>query len=459
MSTIKNNLAILQNKKIAFLGLGIENIALIKFLIKNKVKCELTVCDSRTKHQLGDRFSKIRDLGEKAKNTVKWENGDSSNKALYKYDILFRSPGWPIFDSGVKEALKRKKELSSAIKLFFQISPSQNIIGVTGTKGKGTTASLIYEILKHSFKNSKDAGCRNCRVFLGGNIGIAPFDFIGKLRRNDWIVLELSSFQLEDMQVSPHIAVVTNFFPEHLAPADPNNGNYHKSLTKYWQAKTNIFAWQKEGDAAFINKKINKQKINLGSGTKAYFTTSKLKTSLVGKHNLENIAAAEKVAEFLNIKKTDLRSAVLNFTGLEHRLELVKEIDEIKYYNDSFATIPEGAITGLKAFKRNIVLIAGGADKKSDFNQLALEIKKRVKYIVLLEGKGTSRMLASLKKIKYPKAKTQVVKDMGSGVEAAAGRAQAGDVVLLSPACASFGMFKNYKERGQQFKHEVLKLK
>src|SRR3989338_5040641 len=203
------NLNLLNNKKIGILGLGIENLALVKYLLKHKVKCEITVCDARVEI--------------KNKLPVLWQLGKSFNQDLEKFDILFRSPGWPINCPGVQAALKAGVELSSPMKLFFALRPSKNIICVTCTKGKGTTASLIYEILKKAGK----------RAWLGGNIGLAPVAFIDKIKTNDWLALELSSFQLEDMTVSPQIAVITNLYSEHLKPADPHNPNYHKSLKHY----------------------------------------------------------------------------------------------------------------------------------------------------------------------------------------------------------------------------------
>src|SRR3989338_3298196 len=187
------NLNQLNNKKVGILGLGIENLALIKYLLKHKIRCQITVCDAR--------------LEIKNKLPVLWQLGKKFKQDLDKFDILFRSPGWPIDCPGICEALKAGVELYSPMKLFFALNPAKNIIGVTGTKGKGTTASLIYEILKQAGK----------RVWLGGNIGVAPFAFIDEIKKNDWIVLELSSFQLEDTTASPRVAVVTNFYSEHLA--------------------------------------------------------------------------------------------------------------------------------------------------------------------------------------------------------------------------------------------------
>jgi UDP-N-acetylmuramoylalanine--D-glutamate ligase len=438
----------LQNKKIAMLGLGIENYALIKFLLKKKIKVKITVCDQRSEKELGDKFLELN----KFKN-ISWRLGDGFNKNLFEFDILFRSPGWPI-ESINNEKLIINNYLYSAIRLFSDLCPTKNIIGVTGTKGKGTTSSLIYEILKKG----------NKRVWLGGNIGVAPFEFINKIKKNDWVVLELSSFQLEDFNKSPYIAVVTNFYKEHLAPADPNNPNYHKTAGDYWDAKANIFKFQKKGDYLIINHqiKIHHQTSQTPNPPPPappeyrraviYFTKLELPSKLVGEHNQENIAAAVEVAKIVGIKPEVVARAVKNFKGLEHRIEFAGEVDGAKYYNDSFATVPEATITALKSFSAPIILLVGGADKGSDFKTLAKEIKKRVKFVVLLDGQATPRIKKELLKINYQEEKMKLVFNITDAVKAARSQTKTGDIVLLSPACASFGMFKNYKERGKLFK-------
>jgi len=447
----------LQNKKIGILGLGIENYALVKFLLKNKIKAEITVCDARAPERLGDKFVELI-----RRKNIKWQLGKSYNRNLYKFDILFRSPGWPILCPGIQEAIKvplgrggRRVILSSPMKLFFDLCPAKNIIGVTGTKGKGTTASLIQGILQTAKKKS----------WLGGNIGVAPFAFLPKIKNNDWVILELSSFQLEDMDKSPHIAVVTNLYSEHLAPADPHNPNYHKTLKDYRNAKMNITRWHKKGDYVIVNSKFKNQKSKLQFKNQkylskiVYFGKSGLKSRLIGEHNKENIAAAVEVAKIIGIKKEIIAKAVKNFKGLEHRLEMVREIRGVKYYNDSFATTPEATITALKSFQEPIVILAGGADKGANFKSLAKEIKKHCRFAVLLYGQATPRLKKELLKAGFPGVKMKLEKNIRNAMSAAVKNVISGDVVLLSTACASFGMFKNYKERGRLFKEEVEKIK
>ena len=398
-------------KKICILGFGIENQALVKFLRAKKVPCDITICDAR-------------------------KTGKNYDKNLEKYDIIFRIAGYPLFNPQIRKARKTGVEISSPTKLFFATCPTKNIIGITGTKGKGTTVTVIYDILKQAGK----------RVFFGGNIGTPMFSFFNKIKKNDWVVLELSSFQLEDMKISPHIAVITNFFREHLKPVDPNNPNYHKTMAGYWEAKSNIFRWQNKGDFLIINRKLAKSKKIETKSKKIFFTKS-------------SIAAAVQVAKIVGIKENIIKKAVKNFKGLEHRMEYVGKINGVQFYNDSFATIPESTVLALKSFKQGIVLLAGGADKGSSFKELAKEIKKRVKYLVLFNGKASIKIRKELVKLNYPSDKMQFVDDMKNAVKIAKNNSNLGNTVLLSPACASFGIFKNATERGKLFKKEILRKK
>lgn len=447
------------HKKIGFLGLGIENYALIRYLLKHKLDCQMTICDARSAQRLGDKFKELK----KYKN-IDWRLGKGFNRRLYEFDLLMRSPGWPIFCPGVQEARKAKSGklklesfLYSPMKLFFDLCPTRNIIGVTGTKGKGTTSSLIYAVLKQGGR----------KAWLGGNIGVAPFSFIDKIKQDDWVVLELSSFHLEDMAVCPHIGVITNFYREHLAPADPHNPNYHKSLNKYWKAKTNMIRGMKRGDHAIVNKKLEYRisklvidpavKIQKSKFKIHFFDRSDLISRLPGEHNKENIAAAEIAGKLAGISDSSIAKAVANFQGLEHRIEYVKDINGIQYFDDSFATTPENSIVAMRSFSAPIILLAGGADKGSDFRAMAREAKKRAKFVVLFEGQATPRIKSALLGIHYPASDILSAKSMKEAVALARSKASNGDIILMSPGCASFGMFKNYKDRGNQFQKEVVR--
>lgn len=434
----------LEGKKIAILGLGIENEAMLQWLLKQKVRAEYTVCDFRSQEHLGERYLKL----SKNKN-VSWRLGEQYNQRLYEFDILFRAPGWIVRCPGIAEARRKNKgiEVTNSMNLFLQLCPSKNTIGVTGTKGKGTTSSLITEIVRSDKR----------RVFLGGNIGVAPFAFLPKVKKDDVIVLELSSFQLEDMVHSPRIAVFTNFTKEHLKPADPNNPNYHRNLKEYFGAKANIFL-HADNKYLVANAKLESRIRNQESRTRViYFSRSRLETILPGEHNLENIAAAEEVAKILKISPEIVAKTVKRFSGLEYRVQKIGEWGGLAFYNDSFATIPEATITALKCFEVPIVVLLGGADKGSDFKSLAREVKKRCCFAVLLKGDSTPRIKNALLDEGLPRGNMKEVDNIVSAVELAIKKARLPGVVLLSTACASFGMFKSYKQRGQLFTEAVLR--
>lgn len=431
------NLDRFKNKKIAFLGAGSENRALLDFFLAEKLEAEFTICDSR---------EEVKEELQKKYPEAELVLGKTYDKSLDKFEIVSRIAGYPLFYPGVQKADKAGVEITSPTKLFFELCPTENIVGVTGSKGKGTTSGLILEIIKTDKR----------KVFWGGNVGIPMFSFIDKLDKNSWVVLELSSFQLEDLDRSPKIAVMTNFVHEHLSPADPLNPNYHKSLADYWHAKINIFKHQKEGDYLVANERLRKRVMNIASLSEvSYFGKSELKSNLVGEHNKENIAAAVAVAKILKIEDSVVEKAIKKFKGLEYRIEFVKEEKGVKYYNDSFATTPEATIVALQSFSEPIILLVGGADKGADFKKLAKEIKERVKFVVLLHGRATPRIKKWLEEFEYPKSKIKLERDIKSAVKTAKKNASSGDVILLSTACASFGMFKNYKERGRLFNESI----
>lgn len=435
----------LNKRNIAFLGLGIENLALIKFLLRKKINCQITICDFKNEKELKEKTKSLQ-----TRTNVHWKLGKDANKDLSGFDILFRSPGWPLFDEGLAAAKKMKIAVINPIEFFIKLCPTKNMIGVTGTKGKGTTSSLIYQILKKDKK----------KAWLAGNIGVAPFDFFEKVKKNDWIIFELSSFQLEDMTTSPKIAVMTNFYNEHLAPADPNNPNYHKTVKDYWSAKLNITKHQNGQGYFIVNDKLKNKIKNLALKSKIkYFLKSELPSKLPGEHNKENIAAATEVAKLIGIKEKTIAAAVKSFSGLEHRIELASIVKGVKYFDDSFATTPESAIIALKSFQQPIILLAGGAEKGSNFKELAKAIKRKVSFLILFKGDATPRLKKEVAKIGFDQKKIKVVDSMKEAIATAYKISKAGDVVLMSPACASFGIFKNYKERGKLFKQEVKRLK
>lgn len=353
---------------------------------------------------------------------------------------------------------------TTVLHIFFEEAKTKNIIGVTGTKGKGTTATLIHLMLKAAGFNPH----------LGGNIGTSVLDLLPEAKSDDdWVVLELSSFQLFYFPYSPHISICLKIVPEHL--------DWHPSLEDYIEAKANIFRHQTEEDVAiyFAGNRYSEQIAGYSAGQKVpYFAppgaqakdegvivvgpdekevimTEDIK--LIGDHNLENVCAA--VTAYYQISQ-DLEPAqevLSTFAGLEHRLEFVREVDGVKYYDDSFGTTPDTAVVAIRSFVEPKILILGGSDKGIPFDPLADEVAKaRVKHVIAIGQTG--HVIAELLRKRGFKDITEGLTSMSQIVSKAHEVAEPGDVVLLSTACASFGMFRDYKDRGEQFKQAVLKL-
>jgi len=388
--------------------------------------------------------------------------GDAYLDNLERFDLLVRTAGLPphlILEKNPDVADK----ITTHINEFLKVCPTKHVIGVTGTKGKGTTSTLITKMLEASGKT----------VRLGGNIGVPPLSFLSDLDENSWVVLELSSFQLIDLQRSPHIAACLLVVPEHL--------DWHASVDEYFSAKSQLFAHQTADDLAiyFADNATSKQIANAGAGRKLpYFTppgayikdgaivisdqvicrTSELQ--LLGEHNWQNACAAVTVVWQASQDVNALRSILNTFSGLEHRLELVTEVDGVKYYDDSFGTTPETAIVALQALTQSKVLIAGGSDKGADYGALVDEIiANQVKHVVCIGITGNA-IADLLEARKDERRVTYSVRNDGNWtmpeiVAEARQHAEAGDVVLLSTGSASFGLFKNYKDRGDQFKTAV----
>lgn len=439
------------NKKIAVLGLGIEGADVINFLLKRGAK-EITVFDQKEASEL-EFFDKFRNLNFRL-------GSDYLEGGLLGFDIIFRSPAFKLSLPPIMEAQKRGAEISSATKLFFDFCPGK-IIGVTGTKGKGTTSTLIYKILKKAGK----------KVFLGGNIGKPILSLLPKIDKNSWVVLELSSFQLQDLNKSPYLAVVLFIVPEHL--------DYHKDAEEYIMAKSNIVRYQEKGDLSVLNadnsnsssfafltkgkvyyfsreKQVNGGYVKEGKifvFDKVIGETKKLK--LLGEHNWDNICAAVTASFLVGCPLEIIKRVTFSFKGLEHRLELVGKIKGVSFYNDSFSTTPEATIAAIKAFNSPIILIIGGVEKGADYTPLGREIVRSSVKATILIGE-TAEMIKKIVQGAGFKGKIILLKGgMKKIVETAFEIAREGEIVLLSPGCASFDMFKNYKDRGLQFKKYV----
>lgn len=448
-----------KNKNIAVVGLGVEGLSSIQYLKKHRAKVT----------ELDKNPAVAKASGGKARRNYL--------DGLDKFDLIVRSPGVKLSELINNHSSLIISKITSQTKLFFDLCPCP-IIGVTGTKGKGTTASLIYEMLK---KEGRD-------VYLGGNIGKPPLEFLDKLTPQSIVVLELSSFQLQDLTKSPHIAVMLMTTSEHL--------DYHKDTKEYVDAKRNILSHQSSQDFAIVNRdypaslesdifsdgkiyyisrerqgydgcfveggsiwiqKNGNPSTGSGQGKTRIISTSQIR--IPGGHNLENACAASMAAYLAGVSFENIAAVLRSFKGLEHRLELVREHNGVRYFDDSFSTTPETAIAAIEAFKNPEILILGGSSKNSDFTELGKVIssKENIKAIIGIgiEWPRIKRMINDKGlRIKY----VEGLKDMRSIIQSASSISEPGDVVLLTPACASFDMFKNYKDRGEQFKKEVLKL-
>jgi UDP-N-acetylmuramoylalanine--D-glutamate ligase len=460
----------LKGKKITVMGLGVngggEGIA--RFL--SEAGALVTVTDIESKEKLAPSLEKLK----KMKN-ITYILGQHRPEDFTQADMVIKNPAAPWSNKYIKLALEKNIPVEMDSSLFFKFCKNQ-IIGITGTKGKTTTASLIYEILK-------TAGIPTVKV---GISQISVLDKLKDLKKDSVVVFELSSWRLSALgknKFSPQIAVITNVYPDHL--------NYYKTMEEYIRDKKNIFLYQKKEDTCIINgdneitkqlekeiksrvMKFSKNKINSGQAVYAdnkviYFNngidekkimeTEKIK--LKGEHNLENILAAIAVAVVLGIEIEKIKKAVTEFSGVAYRLELVRELDGVKYINDSAATMPEAVIYGIKSFSEPVVLICGGSDKKLNMAELARVILEKTKKTVFLKGSATDKMILEMKKINngLQDGDFKIALSMEEAVNSARDLSETGDVVLLSPGAASFGMFRNEFDRGEKFRKAVLNLK
>ena len=453
-----------RGKKVAIVGLGVSNIPLIDYFYEKKAN--VSIFDNRTIDKIdNDIATKIE------KYNFKYFGGKNNLENLKGFDIIFRSPSAMPFKKEFEEEVKRGAILTTEIEMVLKLSPS-TIIGVTGTEGKTTTTTMIYEILKNTGHNS----------YLGGNIGKPLFTKIKDMRPEDFIVLEMSSFQLMNMEVSPTVSLVTNMYPDHL--------NIHRSLEEYQEAKKNIFTHQNEDDIVVLNydNEVTHSFANDAKGKVIFFSSkeklqngyiydnedgfikycedgkiiplvNKKDIKLRGIHNYENICAALAVtSKFVDNK--DAIEVLKNFKGVEHRLEFVRELNNVKYYNDSIGTSPASTIAGLNAFDENIVLIAGGSDKGLDYKEIGEAIADKVGTLILCGPTAKKIEDATLLAMRNTNKSVEIfnVKNLQEAVSISKEKSKKGDIVLLSPASASFDAFKNFEERGKKFKEFVNQL-
>lgn len=454
----------LRVKKVAVIGLGVSNLPLLDYL--HAIKADVTVFDNKELDKIDkDVMNKVVDYG------MKFSVGKNYLSNLVGFDFIFRSPSCLPTTKELIAEQERGAIVTTEIEMVIELCPGL-VIGVTGSDGKTTTTSLIYEIIKE----------KGYKCFLGGNIGIPLFSKLDEMDENTIVILEMSSFQLMNMKISPKISVITNITPNHL--------DIHSSMEEYIEAKKEIFKHQDENGILILNydNEITSELAKEAKG-KVIFFSSKSKINegylvddnkikrcegefrkhiidtkdmiLRGVHNFENAAAALAATEELVDEETAKKS-IVSFKGVEHRLELVKETENrVKWYNDSVSSSPTRTIAGLNAFPlRNIILIAGGYDKNLDYTPIAKPILDNCKELILM-GATADKIEAAVTEEMKKNNKTVGIHRCSSleeVVRKADEISKPGDIVLFSPASASFDMFKNFADRGIQFKEKVIEL-
>ena len=449
MSAFERYFTSIKDKKIAVLGLGVSNRPLVRLLLE--FGCEVTGCDRTPREKVDAEVLELERLG------CKLSLGDTYLENV-EAQILFRTPGMHPGHPAIAALAARGAQVTSEMEVFFEVCPCP-IIAVTGSDGKTTTTTLVSEMLKAEGK----------KVWLGGNIGTPLLPLVRQMQETDIAVVELSSFQLMDMTRSPGRAVVTNLSPNHL--------DVHKDMEEYVEAKKNIFRFQKETDllvlnadnaitAAFTGNGVIKTCSRLGTGNVCLRDgiicrdgLDVLDTKdilLPGVHNIENYMAAIAVVDGL-VSDDTVRHVAKTFGGVEHRIELVRIKDGVRFYNDSIASSPSRTIAGLRSFPEKVILIAGGYDKHIPYDVLGPEVCAHVKKLFLC-GATAPQIRAAVENCAGEKPEMTDCGDFESAVRAAAAAAESGDVVLMSPASASFDQFKNFMVRGECFKKIIMEL-
>lgn len=437
------------------------------------------VTDLSDEKQLARQIKKLKKY-----NNIKFVLGGHRDKDFGNADFIIKNPSVPKGSRYLKIARINKIPIYNDWSVFLKLK-NNFLVGVTGSKGKSTTTTLINELLKQKRK-----------THLCGNIGVSPLAILGKIKKSDILVAELSSWGLQGFEAirkSPNISVVTNLFPEHL--------NKYKNLEEYYKDKDNIFRFQPAGDYVVANRDnkelrerakkaksrifwfskepfkgngiyVKSGKIFFSDNRKIELVCSTKDMKLPGLHNLENVLAAVCVAMIMGVERKHILKVLWNFKGIPNRLELVREVNGVKYYNDTTATTPDATIAALKTLNsKKVILLAGGADKKLDYRELAKTIPKFVKTLILFKGEASDKLLhesriknqelrgdPTSQTLSHPRRsglqKLGIIRDITSMKDAlkiAQANTKKGDTILLSPAAASFGIFKNEFDRGEQF--------
>ena len=443
----------LKGKKIAVLGLGVSNQPLVRLLLS--YGCTVTGCDRTSREKVDAAVLELEALG------CKLSLGDTYLENI-EADIVFRTPGMHPGNPALEALRQRGAEVTSEMEIFFEVCPCQ-ILAVTGSDGKTTTTTLISEMLKAAGK----------KVWLGGNIGTPLLPLVPQMDAADFAVVELSSFQLMDMRRSPSRAVITNLAPNHL--------DVHKDMEEYVDAKKNIYAFQNTDGLLILNADNAITATLSGNGVTRFFSRQgkdchvRLENDVIyrggeavletkdillpGVHNIENYMAAIAAVEGL-VPGEVIKTVAKNFGGVEHRIELVRIKDGVRYYNDSIASSPSRTIAGLRSFPEKVLLIAGGYDKHIPYDVLGPEICQHVKKLYLGGATG-AQIRSAVEKCPEYKPGYPEIEDYGNfdgAFYAAVRDAVEGDVVLMSPASAAFDQFKNFMVRGDHFKKLVKEL-
>lgn len=455
----------IKGKYVAIMGMGVSNTPLIKYLLDLDVN--ITVFDKKTEEELGKAL-----IEEYVLQGINFSLGEDYLENLHGYDVIFRTPGMRPDFPAIQKEIERGAKLTSEIEMLIELAPAK-IIAVTGSDGKTTTTTLIHKMLVEE----------GYHCYLGGNIGTPIFAQIDEMRPEDIIVLELSSFQLMTLKKSPNIAVVTNVSPNHL--------DVHKSYEEYIEAKKNIFKYQLENDVVILNYDndiTHEFASEIENEVRFFSTKSKLDDGviledneikivknkekipvintneilLLGKHNIENACTAiAAVRDLVTIES--IQNVLTTFKGVEHRMEFVRELDGVRWYNDSIGSSPTRTIAGLASFKEKVVLIAGGYDKHLDYTDMGRYIIDHVKVLILM---GQTKEKIKNATINEMEKRDGVINlqifecdTLEEAVKTAFKNSASGDTVFFSPASASFDMFKNFVERGNKFKDLVKDLK
>ena len=446
-------------RKVAIIGLGVSNLPLLDYLYEKKA--QVTVFDERTIDEIPQNVITKIDTYE-----FKYSFGKNCLENLKGFNIIFRSPSCLPTKSELQKEANRGAIVTTEVEMLMEMCPCK-IIGVTGSDGKTTTTSMINAILQKAGYNT----------FLGGNIGTPLFTRLPEIKSDDIVVLELSSFQLMNMHVSPDIAVITNITPNHL--------NIHKDYQEYIEAKKNIFKYQNENGILILNydNDITRSCSTEVNGKVIFFSSKEkldngfivdediikecedkvrkhiLNTNEVilrGNHNFQNIATA--LAATKTLVDTDVAvQAIKEFKPVEHRIEFIREIDGVKWYNDSASSSPTRTLSGINAFKENIILIAGGYDKNLDYEPLAKPILDKVSTLILI-GQTAEKIFDAVKNEadkQNKKIDIYMCDSLEQTIDIAKKSAKKGEIILFSPASASFDMFKNFADRGEKFKNLV----